>query len=447
MKRLFSRLSTLAMAAVAGGACLLGLSTPVQGQFGQAVGIQEMMRPEFINRDMVIFVEGRDLDDEQQAIIESMLKNYRDDFQSGLERLRQRFQDLRGELDTRDPDRVLKLVFAPFEEWRQERSQLRDRFLNNVQLVLSERQLSQWDSFLRKLRRDKTMGRGVLSGEHLNLFHVLRDIQISEQQRAAIEPVLIEYELALDEALRRRNKAINDRDGAMLEAMQMQDSEAMLQAVHRQVDLRVAVRNINDHYTNVIAEALPEELGRQFREKAMLRGYSRIFRRSSAEKLFDAVYDLKLDEQTKQRVDEVYASYRRSMDEINQRLLEMVRVHEPKNARQQAEAAAARMENKPYSRHPNPTAVEFRKRDEMVREQVDKLRWALGEERFAELPGADRWIRSVPEEKSPQQRRRQNSGSGGTDSRSSIGAGAGNRGIGAGPSGPSKGGGGQVPDE
>lgn len=399
MKGRISRFTTIAAAAIVAGACLFGFARPAQAQFGQAVAISELMKPEFINRDMVIFVEGLNLDDGQQVIVESMFENYRDDFDAGLERLRGRFEQLRDKLDTRDPDRVLKLVFAPFEQWRDERNQLRDQFLNNVKLVLSDRQLKGWDEFLRKLRRDKTLDRGILSGEHLNIFHVLQDMQLSEQQRLAIEPLLTQYETDLDQALRERNRAINDEDGVMLEAMQTQDADAMLKAMNHQIELRIAVRDINDHYVNVVAEALPETLGAEFREKAMTRAYPRIYRRSSAEKLFEAALALDLPKEVRQNVNEVYGNYRTAIEDFNQRLLDMVRAQEPKNQRQRAEAASARMENKPYSRHPNPTAVEFRKRDDIVREHVDLLKWAVGEERFAQLPGADRWVRKTPEER------------------------------------------------
>ncbi len=400
MRIRFRSIQMFTAGAVVAGAALFG-STPVaQAQFGQAVAIQELMKPEFLNRDLIIFVEGLDLDSEQQIIIESMFENYRDDFESGLAKLRDSFEAMRSDLNPDDPERVLKMVFAPFEKWRGEREVIRDNFLQNVKLVLSERQLSQWASFEMRLLREKTMDRGLLSGEHMNLFHVLQDMHLDERMMLSIEPILNEYARELDSALKIRNEAINDTQGNMLQALQDSDSTRMLKVVDKQTDLRVSVRNINDHYVQAITAALPNPQSETFYANAMARGYPKIFRRNSAEKLYEAaLVHEDLDPDLKSSVRELYENYSAALENIDQRLLDMIRAHEPAAERQHAQAAAARMNNQPYSRMPNPSIVEFRKRDEMVRENVELLRWTVGDEIFMSLPGATRWQRPTRPER------------------------------------------------
>lgn len=382
------------------GAVLMTSVQPAAAQFGQAVAISELMKPEFLNRDMIIFVEGLELDSEQQVIVESMFESYRDEFDAGINELRASFEEMRTQLNPDDPQRVLKMVFAPFDDWRDKRDVIRQRFIDNVKLVLNDRQLAMWDDFQKRLRREKSLDRGVLSGEQLNLFHVLQDMAIDERTRLSIEPVLNAYANELDAALRRRNEAINDIQGEMLQAMQEQDSNRMLDVLGHQIDLRLAVRNVNDRYIEAVANALPDHFADEFRERAMDRAYPRVFRRSSAEELFEAALKLDaLDPDKREAVREIYETYTVAMESSNQRLLEMIRVHEPRSERHRAEAAAARMANEPYSRLPNPTIVEYRKRDEMVRHNVELLKWTIGEELFAQLPGASRWAR--PERREP----------------------------------------------
>lgn len=413
------------------GAMLTGLSAPAHGQVGQALAIAELMKPEFVNRDMIIFVEGLKLDEEQQIIVESMFDNYQYEFEAGLDGLRKGFEDIRGDINPDDPERVLKIIFAPFEKWRDQREGIRQQFLNNVKLVLGQQQLDRWDSFLKRLRREKSMDRGILSGESLNIFHVLQDMSIPETMRAVIEPLLTEYENELDKALEIRDLAINDTKGDLLQAMTTQDEDAMLQFMERQISRRVAVRNVNDHYLDAITAALPGEVGREFYEKAMMRGYPRVFRRTSAGELFRAALELKsIDEAKLASITEMYATYTTNVQDYDRRLLEMTRAHEPIAERQRNEAGAAKNRDEPYSRMPNPTVAEFRKRDDMVRQTVDLLRWSLGEEQFALLPGATRWLQPKNENADPDGPRQRVTGQNGNPDRGSDSAtGMGNRGL------------------
>ena len=397
----FRSIQMLAAGTILAGATLLGFTQPAAAQFGRAVAIQELMKPEFLSRDLIIFVEGLNLDSEQQVIVESMFENYRDDFDEGLEYLRSSFEEMRSELNPDDPERVLKLVFAPFEDWRGEREAIRDNFLQNVKLVLSDQQLAQWPAFEMRLLREKTMDRGILSGEHMNLYHVLQDMHVDERTMLSIEPILSEYSQELDAALNIRNDAINDTQGSMLQALTNQDSTEMMKLVDKQIDCRVAVRNINDHYVQVLTAALPNPYAETFYADAMARGYPKIFRRSSADKLFRAALEHEdLAPDMKSSVEDLYQSYKQTLGGINQRLLDMIRAHEPASERQRSEAAAARMNNQPYSRMPNPTIVQFRKRDEVVRENVELLRWTIGDEIFLSLPGASKWMRPKRPERS-----------------------------------------------
>ena len=60
---------------------------PTNAQLGEATSIARAMRPEYMTRDVQIFVEGLQLDPSQAMIIETLFDDYNDAFELGLEQM------------------------------------------------------------------------------------------------------------------------------------------------------------------------------------------------------------------------------------------------------------------------------------------------------------------------------------------------------------------------
>jgi hypothetical protein len=56
---------------------------------------QQMMEPEFLRRDMPLFVQTLDLDESQRPILETLLMDYSDAFTEAAESMREQFAGLR----------------------------------------------------------------------------------------------------------------------------------------------------------------------------------------------------------------------------------------------------------------------------------------------------------------------------------------------------------------
>ena len=103
----------------------LGVTAPGQGQLGQAAGFAQSMQQDFMRRDLVVFKEVLVLDDSQRVIVEALFDDYQESFAGGLQEMREEFRELTQDLQTGDLERVMTLIFVPFEKWGREKDQLR----------------------------------------------------------------------------------------------------------------------------------------------------------------------------------------------------------------------------------------------------------------------------------------------------------------------------------
>lgn len=369
------------------------VTSPTSAQFGEAMGITRLMAPEYLRRDLVIFEQGLQLDEAQRLIADAMFNEYELQITQGVENMRQRFEDLRPELAGASEGDVMKLVFRPFKEWAAERENLNQQFLENIKVLLTPEQLERWPAFERRLFREKKLVDGRLSGESINLFDIVRDMHLSPQVRAQIEPILDEYSIQLDEALRRREAITAGPANQMLLALEAQDSQKTLAAYQSLIDRRVQVRNINDTYIDLIADALPSDLGMELRRNALERGYPRVFRTTPVQRIFAAAKELPdLEPGILQAIIAIEAGYLSELEDLNQILLNAVRQYEPVEQRHQAEAVANRMAGRQTSKPDDPTKDLFLRRDNLSRDYTRQLHALLTPEQFAQLPGGYRWI-------------------------------------------------------
>src|SRR5687767_1853991 len=228
----------------------LSVASPCLGQFGEAAGIAESMQPDYFRRDILILVQGLKLDDTQRIIVDALFSDYEEAFETGKDGVKLRFEEMRPELqaDANDSKRVLRLIFLPFKEWGVQKTRLGDEFLENVKVVLTDDQLVLWPAVERQLYRDKHLHKGRLAGENLNHFHIVRDLQLDERSAVQVQGVMEAYDIALDEALRRRDTPKEGVNVDMLDSMSDEDSNRGFELMQQHIALQVAVRNVNDEY-------------------------------------------------------------------------------------------------------------------------------------------------------------------------------------------------------
>lgn len=368
-------------------------ATAASAQIGEASGLAEALFPEYFKRDVVIFVEGLDLDETQRVIIEALIDDYLDGFEESKLQMSEGMEAMQENLVGMDQASVLKAALQPLKDLITSKQNLSDDFLGGVQVILTDEQLSQWNSFLRLLVREKTMSRGRLSGESHDLFHVLRDMRMPEFVRNKLQPILLEYEIALDAALKARNASFRRSQMDLLDAISANSDQDTTQA-ERQVQLRVAIRDTSDRYRTLLFEALPELARDEFRMMSLERAYPTIYRQTMLQKLLNTARELKeLDEPTRLQVEGLQVQYLTNLHDLNSELLSKLQYSEPQDMLDRIETFKARMEKRPRSTtNRNTSRANLYQREELAKPYLDSLRALLTIGQFDSLPNARRII-------------------------------------------------------
>lgn len=376
------------------------VAAPVTAQFGLNAGIGDAFKPAFSSRDVQLAADMLDLDEAQRFILETLFEDYNVEFRTGVDAFRDRIAELRNEIDPDNPDpgQIMRVVFGNVDEWRAESQQIADRFVEDLQSLLNEDQLAKWPKFQRRLFRAKYLGNGQLSAESLDLVTEVTLLGVSAAQMEAVAPLLERYEIDLDEALRQREQFLSESQAELIKAVQEDDPRVGMSVAQGQVELREAVRNVNERYVEILAAALPAESSEQFLQTIREKTYPRIYRPTQADRVFKAALLIPdLSPETKDAIQEVYTQYLSELDTFNARLVEMVRTHEPKEIRNKVEMASARLSGGQIERLVDPTREAYGERRDMAQRYVDQLRSLLTPEQFSKLPGSRRWL--SPEER------------------------------------------------
>ncbi|MHC4427056.1 MAG: hypothetical protein ACYS0D_00430 [Planctomycetota bacterium] len=382
------------------GALALGLTlmvaAPAPAQFGLQSGFQDAFRPGFTGRDVQMAVEMLELDSSQKFILETLYEDYQEEFRTGVNTFRQSITDMRSTLGTdpgqADPSQVMRIVFGSMEDWRKEAQGLVEQFTEDLQGLLNEDQAALWPAFQRRMYRQKYLNNGQLSGESLDLLAAVRDMKLDAPVEASLHPILEEYEVRLDHALRQREDYVNRTQGDLLQAIQTEDPTVGIEVGQRQADLRKVIRDVNETYAARIVEALGGEVGQRFRTEVLKMTYPRVFRTTQVERIFMAAKRIEgLDEDTLTAVMQLEAQYLGALAGFNEQLVSITRSFEPAELQNKVEVAAARMSGASVERLTNPTREKFQERRDMGNRYVEQLKSLLTPEQFAALPGAGRY--------------------------------------------------------
>jgi hypothetical protein len=371
-------------------------------QFGAAAGIAEAMHPTYMKRDLVLLDQGLNLDPSQRLIIDALFSDYESSFEDGKASIKTRIEERRDQMQSKDiePARLMTLVLQPFREWADEKAKLEEQFLENVKVVLTQEQLEQWPSVERRLYREKNLNKGELVGEKVDLVMVIRDMHLDEATMFQIQQVVEAYEIALDQALRKRDDVKSGGKYDMIDALSEQNAQRQLDVYRKRIALQIAVRNVNDEYIERIAQMMPGDLGSQFRQSALERAYPQVYREHQVQRLFKKAKEIEgLSSSSLEAINQLEATFLTEFNAANSHYLSVLRQHDPEQVTQRASDFANRMSgDAPQDAKIDPTRQLSLNRDELCRTYARQLNGILTPEQFAQLPNGNRWIEKPPEE-------------------------------------------------
>ena len=277
------------------------------------------------------------------------------------------------------------------EKWRKERGVLDQQVMEEIRSSLKPDQSAKWESFERFMRREKLLGRGRLSGENVNLFAVLDEAGLSKEQITATVGILDEYELRLDAALKKRSDFLGQNEGKVMTAIQNSDVKSLEDLASKGVDLRNAVRNVNEQYRTTIANALPPEEAKRFTQAALASGFSRVYRPTRAERAFEKALTLEgLPPETLTAITEMQMAMMVELVGMNEKIAQTIRKAEPVQLKEEAVRSAGLLNggaSRMFGRNDPDVADEMlSKRGDMTDKYVERLKALLTAEQIALLP-------------------------------------------------------------
>ncbi len=416
------------------------------GGFGQA------LQPEFLARDIPLMVDALSLDEGQALILEALFADYSADFQAGsgvvnesmreigprlfrsfmTPQVRERFgtamEEVEGDIrraaeagETIEPDamrqrmeqrmleiadeiraerqasgeeaetqRIMGEMVTGLDTWRQQRQEMRTRLIDGIKAQLNDQQLEMWPIFERRFDRMKSLPNGQLSGESTDLILVIDRLGLPQDVLDQIDRVLEDYEIAIDTALKARNDYLAQSEPRLLRSVQDLDMRTGMDIVRRQMQQRVALRDVNEQYRVAIADALPSGQREIFAEAAASASFDRIFRPTRADRVFEMVRGFDdISEETLRQIDMIEETFRMELAQFNERLITLTKRHEPEAQIAEAERFAAMIAGGGQQggrRGDDPVREAYNERQELVDRHIQLLAGVLTPEQFQSIP-------------------------------------------------------------
>jgi hypothetical protein len=365
----------------------MGRGMGIQNQF------RESFEPDFVRRDIPFFKEQLSLEEPQMIVVEQLMRDYEDAFeparedmmaqmqtlgqqmmapmmgpemqerwrgtmQKAREQMEQMAAEKGGELTPEERqaffrDQMEKMgeevraemkssgafdqmraslgeIVTDFNKWQDTKSRMRKSFVDGMQASLSETQMKKWPAFERFLAREKTLPRSTISGEGVNLFFVLDEAGLSKETFAKMQPIMDEYELQLDAALKARNDFLAANEAKFLQSIQSGDQDAAKRFATRAMDLREGVRKVNDTYREQICAQLEPADAARVRAEALKVGFERVYGPSRVQRAFEAALALEgLDATVAEAVRTLQTQYANEVSPLNDRIAQEIRKEEP----------------------------------------------------------------------------------------------------------------------
>lgn len=435
------------------------------GMGGGMRDVRELMEPDFVRRDVPLFVSQLELDDTQTLVVETLMGDYENDYATASGRvteqmaemgrqmftnmvtpeMRTRFEDearsirdeiremqdaAGGELDPEQirniwRERMGKLqqeiaaeqgdngmaaqmqatmgeMFARLQEWQAKKAAMRVAFVDGLKVQLTDEQIDLWPAFERFLVREKGLPKARLSGEGLNLFLVVDEAELPEESLAKIDPILDEYEVVLDQAIRRRDEVVATGSAQMYRAIQEGDTAGAMRTMERQMQARTALRDVNELYRARLVSELGDAPEAKALNQAILEsGFERIYQPTPTARAFAAALGIDgLDASVLEAVLATQAAFEAEMAARNEQLLALTKRFEPQQQLDEAERFVAAIAGvmagggfNPGGFGPgpeNPMREAMDVRGQLDRQYRERLEALLTPEQVAQLPSTRR---------------------------------------------------------
>ncbi len=300
------------------------------GGFGRGGGFGgfggDALAPSIDSRELDRMRQTLSMTPEQVSVVKLLFEGYQEQFRARSQDIRDQMDAARNQAQNQEQSgrAAFTAIAASMNSFREERNKMEETFFADVQAVLTPEQIELWPKVERTRRRERTVGRGMMSGERLDVIKLVEGIEVTPQIKAEIAPILERYEIDLDRELINRNKIYDEGFGQMTrmgggdrEQMETQ----MQQMMTRAREASVRVRDINRKYARQISALLPDTVRASFDRKVQETSFPNVYRPSGAARQITAAAGFgDLDADQKAAIAALRESFDRKLEAVNTRL-------------------------------------------------------------------------------------------------------------------------------
>ncbi|MEM1423386.1 MAG: hypothetical protein AAGH64_05215 [Planctomycetota bacterium] len=315
------RCSTLLL----GLAALFVAAPAAEAQFGNR-GFREVAQPDVDRTQIQIIGEMVGFSEEQLELAFELHQGYLAEMTDLEERVREIVDGVRNEFrETRDPS-IWQEMMSAMVPLSEEKDGYTRAFMEDLELILNADQFEQWPEVERFHRRYTSFSDdGMLSGETVDVALAVRDMDLPEVDMQAVEPILMQYSMELDRALKARNAAYEEGMSQGMARWRQGDMEAIQKLWEDAKREAERVRDINRRYANQIEQTLDPafagEWAREFKEQS----FPRVYRRTYTGRALDTAmrFEDLTSEQTEQ-LEAIFSEYQRRVDSMNDDIAKLI---------------------------------------------------------------------------------------------------------------------------
>lgn len=289
-------------------------------------GMEQLLEPAITSGQIDRFAAILAMSDDQRSDAQEMLDGYLMEHEAMASELRRTWEAARQEMrETRDRS-IWRDVMAVMEDHRERMRDNEQIFMDDLQLILTEDQLTAWPSVERMRRRIAAQrGRTLVSGENVDLVAVIDEAEVSDESRQALEPVLAQYEIEFDRALVRRDDVYEQAFAEARQLFASGDTEALEKLFDDARDAGTRLRDVSRRYARQVEPLLAEGERERFESMVRERSYPQVYRQTFGQRAFTTANGFEdLTDEQRQQLSDLRTSYTRDLESLNRRWVDAI---------------------------------------------------------------------------------------------------------------------------
>jgi Spy/CpxP family protein refolding chaperone len=287
------------------------------GMFGQGMG------PAVTSREMEQYVQFLGLDADQKSAAMSLFEAFQQESEEASRTMRDRMQELRQQAmdEGMEGGGGWQRFGEEMRKFRTGHQQAETKFFEDVKTILTPEQAAKFPELERDRRRDRTMQRGLLSGERVDVVRLVEALQLTPEQKAPLGATLDQYKQELDRELIARNAFQDEAMTKMAELFRSDDPDAMEKLWEDGRKVADRVREVNKRYAREVEALLPADKQASFNEGVQRESFPMIYRQSYSSRAVQAAMEFAdLDENQKTALTALQESHTREIAALNKKI-------------------------------------------------------------------------------------------------------------------------------